>query len=229
MRGLWLIACLMLLAAGPAAADDKPRYNLVSLQSQAAEEVGNDVMHVTLQASGEARDAADLATQVNEDMAWALDLIRPHQDIEAGTGNYRTWQVRQDNRMKGWRAQQDLMLESRDSLALSRLAGLLQERLQVVSMSFTVADETRVATENRLIEQALQSFSSRARLIGERLQASGYRLVSLEVGTLSQPPPIAYRARMAATAAESAAPVATEGGTSEVRVTVSGTIELTMP
>lgn len=229
MRRLGAAASLVLLLAGPAVADDKPRYNLVSLQSQAAEEVGNDVMHVTLQASGEARDAAELAARVNEDMGWALDLARGREGIEAGSGNYRTWQVRQDNRLKGWRAQQDLVLESRDSLALSRLTGQLQERLQVVSMNFTVADETRVATENRLIEQALQAFRSRARLIADRLQAGGYRIVALEVGTVSQPPPIAYRARMGITAAESAAPVATEGGTSEVRVTVSGTIELTMP
>ena len=229
MPRLWLFLCVASLLAFPAAADEAPRYNLVRLQSQESEAVSNDTMHVTLTASGERRDAAELASQVNADMAWALDLAKRHADVKVSTGNYRTWQVRQDNKMKGWQARQDLVLESRDTRTLSQLTGLLQEKLQVDSMRFSVSAETRTAVENRLIELALQAFKVRAGIIGDKLQASGYRIVDLDVGTFAQQPPVVYRAKGAVVAMESDMAVATEGGESDIQVTVNGTIELIMP
>jgi predicted secreted protein len=186
-------------------------------------------MHVTLSASGEQRDAADLAEQINADMAWALDLAKRHDAVKVSTGNYRTWQVRQDNKMKGWQARQDLMLESRDTGVLSQLTGVLQEKLQVDSMRFSVSAETRTRVENRLIEMALQAFKLRAGIIGNQLQAKGYRIVDLNIGTFAQQPPVVYRSRGMAAAMESDMAVATEGGESDIQVTVSGTIELTLP
>ncbi|MGD8874143.1 MAG: SIMPL domain-containing protein [Gammaproteobacteria bacterium] len=226
---IWLVVCVASLLACPAAADEQPRYNLVRLQSQESEPVSNDTMHVTLIASGERRDAAELASQINADMTWALDLAKRHADVKVSTGNYRTWQVRQDNKMKGWQARQELMLESRDTPALSQLTGLLQEKLQVDSMRFSVSAETRTRVENRLIELALQAFKVRAGIIGSKLQANGYRIVDLDIGTFAQQPPVVYRAQGAVAAMDSRMPVATEGGESDIRVTVSGTIELTMP
>jgi predicted secreted protein len=229
MSRLWAALCVTLLLACQASADEQPRYNQVRLQSQESEPVSNDTMHVTLSASGEQRDAADLAGRINADMTWALDLAKGYEAVKVSTGNYRTWQVRQDNKMKGWQARQDLVLESRNTHALSQLTGLLQEKLQVDSMSFSVSAETRTAMENRLIELALQAFKVRAGIIGDKLMASGYRIVDLNIGTFAQQPPVVYRAQGAVAAMESSMAVATEGGESDIQVTVSGTIELIMP
>ena len=229
MSRLIAVLCLALSLSCQAGADEETRYNLVRLQSQESESVSNDTMHVTLAASGEQRDAADLADRINSDMAWALDLVKRHDAVKASTGNYRTWQVRQDNKMKGWRARQDLILESRDTQALSQLTGQLQEKLQVDSMHFSVSAETRTTVENRLIEVALQAFKVRAGIIGSQLQATGYRIVDLNIGTFAQQPPVVYRSHGVAAAMESDMAVATEGGESDVQVTVSGTIELIMP
>jgi predicted secreted protein len=229
MPRIWAVLCAALLLAGAAAADEQVRYNQVRLQTQESEAVSNDTMHVTLTASAEERDAADLAGKINADMAWALDLAKRHDAVKVSTGNYSTWQVRQDNKMKGWQARQDLILESRDTRVLSQLTGLLQEKLQVDSMGFSVSAETRTAVENRLIERALQAFKERAGLVGNKLSASGYRIVDLNIGTFAQQPPVAYRARGMVASMESDAAVATEGGESDIQVTVSGTIELIMP
>jgi predicted secreted protein len=227
---IWLPACLWLALA--AHAGEVPRYNQVSLDAQVTEQVGNDTMHVTLNAYGDHRDAAQLAAQINRDMEWALELVRQHADVRAGTGGYQTWPLtsRDNTSTRGWRGQQSLTLESPDSGLLGRLVGQLQERLKISAMNFTVSDGKRAEVENRLIDSALEAFKSRADIVSRNLKASGYRIVNLTLGTSAQQPPVIYRQRMATLAAEAAdAPVAVEGGESEVRVSVSGTVELLIP
>ena len=229
MKSLQYFLPGMLLLGASAWADTPLRYNQVHLQAQQSESVSNDIMHVTLVASGEQRIAPKLATQINQDMDWALSAARDYEKIKAKTGSYQTWQISHENVIKGWRGQQEMTLESKDVVGLSRLTGQLQEKLQVKSMSFTVSDETRTTVQNRLINTALKAFKERASIIVENLQASGYRIVDINISTTAQRPPVVYQSRMALSAMGEAAPVAVEGGESDIRVTVSGSIELTIP
>lgn len=216
----------MLVMAGATA--EEPRYNQVRLQAQESTSVSNDTMHVTMSTYGESRDPADLARQINSDMEWALTLAKAESEISVRTGNYQTYPVLHKNEHKGWRGQQDLELEGEDTRRISDLVGKLQERLQVKTIRFSVSDQKRHAVENRLIGQALDAFKVRAGIIGDNLQASGYRVVDINVNTAIQRPPVPYQARMSAASME-AAPVAVEAGESDVTVTVSGTIELQLP
>jgi len=224
---------VLLLAAGlgsilTAGAEEAPRYNQVNLDAQVTEQVGNDTMHVSMNTYGEHREAAKLAAQINRDMEWALALAKPHTEIKVGTGGYQTWPLPSKDNLTttGWRGQQMLTLESRDSETLSQLVGQLQARLKINAMNFTVSDEKRVAVENRLIDSALEAFKTRANLVSANLKAGGYKVVTLSISTSAPSPPVVYRQRMAVTAMEAAPAVAVESGESEVRVTVNGTIEL---
>ena len=96
-------------------------------------------------------------------------------------------------------------------------------------MNFSVSDEKRVTVENRLIDLALNAFRERAGIVGDNLKAGGYRIVELNVGTSTARPPMMHQARMASMSMEAADAVAVEGGESDVRVTVSGTIEMQIP
>jgi predicted secreted protein len=224
---------LALLLAGPppaARADADTHYNRIQLQAQQTESVSNDVMHVTLSTFGEARDPAELATRVNDDMQWALGVAKRYAGVTVGTGSYQTYPVYEENELKRWRAQQNLELEGKDSRRVGQLVGELQARLQVKSMSFSVSNEKRITVENRLIGQALEAFKTRAGIIGNNLHSTGYRIVDLSIGTSSPRPPVPYPVGVRAasmTAAESRPGV--QAGESEIAVTVSGTIELTMP
>jgi predicted secreted protein len=225
-----LLALLFLLWQSTAlAGTEEQRYNLIHLQADRAEKVSNDTMHVTLNTYGEDRDAASLAARINADMAWALQQTGMYKSIRAKTGSYQTWPVERDKILtKGWRGQQTLELESTDIELLSKLAGTLQEKLKINSMRFSVSDEQREAAENRLVVEALDAFKERARIVRVNLNASGYRIVDLNIGTSTQHPPIRYQSRMAvADMAESS--VAVEGGESDIRVTVNGRIELAVP
>ena len=230
MRTLLLVLACALCPVSTTLADDATqRYNQVRLQSEQREAVSNDTMHVTLGTSGEDKDAARLAVRINADMEWALAAAQPFTGVRASTGSYQTWPVYHKTEFQGWRAEQTLMLEGVDMEALSRLTGRLQERLQVKSMNFTVSDARRTAVENRLISTALEAFKERARIVGDNLQASGFRIVELNVNTGGQPPPIVYQARVAASVMESDAAVSVAGGETDIVVTLTGTIELQIP
>ena len=228
MKHLLLLICLAVISS-VGRADDDLHYNQVRLQSRQTESVSNDTMHVTLQTYAEMQDPARLAARINREMEWALAKAKQVQGVKLSTGSYQTWPVTRKEVTTGWRGQQTLILESRDTAVLSRLTGQLQEQLQIKSMNFTVSDEKRVAVENRLINVALNAFKERARIVGDNLKADGYRIVEIIVDTSTQRPPVRYQARMATLSSDAGDTVAVEGGESDVRVTVNGTIELHIP
>jgi predicted secreted protein len=222
-----IMLCLLVWATG-VWADTDLHYNQVHLQSQQSESVSNDTMHVTLGTHAEQRDPASLARKINEDMEWALSKAKQVKGVKVSTGSYQTWPITNKKVTTGWRGQQSLELESKDTGSLARLAGELQDRLQIKSMNFTVSDDKRMAVENRLIEAALNAFKDRARIVGDNLKADGYRIVDINIGTSGQAPPVRHMPRMAM-AMEANNTVAVEGGESDVQVTVDGTIELFIP
>jgi predicted secreted protein len=228
MRHLLLLVCLA-VCSSTGRADDELRYNQVRLQSQQSESVSNDTMHVTMNTYAEMQDPAKLAARINQDMEWALAQANQVKGVKVSTGSYQTWPITRKEVTTGWRGQQDLVLESRDTETLGSLAGQLQDKLQIKSMNFSVSDEKRVAVENRLIDVALNAFKERARIVGDNLKAEGYRIVDINVGTSMQRPPVMYQARMATVSMEAGDAVAVEGGESDVRITVNGTIELQIP
>jgi predicted secreted protein len=222
-----IMLCLLAWATG-VWADTDLHYNQVHLQSRQSESVSNDTMHVTLGTHAEQRDPASLARKINEDMEWALSKAKQVKGVKVSTGSYQTWPITNKKVTTGWRGQQNLELESKDTGSLARLAGELQDRLQIKSMNFTVSDDKRMAVENRLIEAALNAFKDRARIVGDNLKANGYRIVEINIGTSGQAPPVRHMPRMAM-AMEANNTVAVEGGESDIQVTVEGTIELFIP
>ena len=230
MRAALLLACVLVVSTAVRSDDNPPRYNQVRLQAQQSESVSNDTMHVTLNSYAEMQDSSRLAARINRDMDWALAQARQFSDVKVSTGGYQTWPVTRKEVTSAWRGQQDLILESRNTEMLSQLTGQLQEKLKIKSMSFSVSDEKRMAVENRLIDAALNAFKVRARIVGDNLNAKGYRIVDINVGTSAQRPPVMYQARMSSVSmVEASDAVAVEGGESDVQVTVSGSIELQIP
>jgi predicted secreted protein len=229
MRFVLLLIWALAASSAVRADDAAPRYNQVRLQVQQSESVSNDTMHVTLNTYAEMQDAAKLAVRINQEMDWALEKAKQYSGIKVRTGSYQTWPVTRKEVTTGWRGQQNLVLESRDTESLGQLTGELQGKLKIKSMSFSVSDEKRSAVENRLIDAALNAFKVRALIVGKNLNAKGYRIVDINVGASAQRPPVMYQARMASVSMEASDAVAVEGGESDVQVTVSGTIELDIP
>ena len=186
--------------------------------------LASDWIRAVVGISAEQADAAVLAGEVNAAMGWALERARAAAPaVSAKSGSYQTHPVYEEGRMRRWRATQTLILEGADGDAMTELVGVLQERLQLHSFGFEVAEATRHRVESELVEEALAAFRARAERVRRALGAGGYAIDEISLEASGGAPPPIVRARVMA--AEASAP-AVEGGSSRVAVTARGAIVL---
>lgn len=219
---------LLLLNVLPAVAADPPSYDRVQLQVAVEQEVDNDEVVVTLAVELDEQDAARLADTINQRMQAALEAVASRPTVRARTGNYSIRPVySRDNRFDHWQGSQQLLLESSDSQAVAALLKQLQETLRVKSIRYGVSSARRDQVEDELTTRALARFRERAGLIAAGLGFADYRLVELAVRPSGSGPQPMYSLALEARAASPVehAP-ALEGGWSDLRIEVSGTIEL---
>lgn len=218
------------LAAVPARAAEVPRYNQVRFQVERSRPVDNDRMQAVLSTTAEDDNAARLADTVNRTMDWAQKTAKARPRIEVRSGGYHTYPVYDKDKIRRWRATQELLLEGTDFAALGALIGQLQERLQVSAINFSVSPARRAAAEDELIAQALDAFKQRAELVRKQFTAKAYRLVDVSINTADSRPVPMMRAGVedfgVSSAIKSASPVPVQAGTSTVTVTAGGVIEL---
>ena len=113
---------------------------------------------------------------------------------------------------------------------LSQLTGRLSEKLQLASVAFRLSSERRRIEEDRLLSEAAKSFQDKATQAATAFGFKSYQIrdLSLRPGGNFQPRPV-YMGRSAEAmpmAASAPPPVPTDGGESEVVVSVSGTVDL---
>lgn len=222
-----VLAGLLAALLAPVSAHESPTmYNRVNLSETASGEVANDTLVAVLFVQKEGRDASELANEVNTTIRDAVTLAKQLPDIDVQTLNYHTNAVYNDGKVSGWRVRQSIRLESLDSESLGGLIGELQQSLAVQSLTYEVSDDQRRTAIQALTNEALIRFEERATAIATALGRKRYDLVRLSINdgaTGGQP----YMRAMAMDAmVEKAAPVHIESGTQDLRVTVSGEIEL---
>ena len=195
---------------------------VVTITATAMSNVANDRMHAFLRAEADNADAAAAANDVNGRMGRALARARAVAGVEASTAGYSSYQVTEANKPQRWRVSQTLVLESGDFAALSALVSKLQstDGLVLSGLNFSVSTATRRAAEDSLTQRAIQNWQQRAQLAVAAFGAGGWRTgrVTVQTNDYARPQPMYRSAGVAA----ASAPVAVEGGMSDVTVTVSG-------
>jgi predicted secreted protein len=226
-RSLLLTLVLTLFAGNGFAHPETPQYNRVSLNESAKTEVENDLLVAVLFAQAEGQDSATPADEVNRLMDWAVNMAKSHPEVKVQTLGYHSNAVYNKNRIRGWRVNQSMRLESRDSRVLGDLIAALQQQLKVQSIGYQVSDEQRRKHLDALTAEALARFQARARHIAESLGRGAYRLVRLNINdSRHSPMPVARGMMMEASAAKSVAPARIEAGTQQMTVSINGEIEL---
>ena len=223
-----ILLLVLALAALPALGHEpEPRYNRASFSVSATEDVANDTLVAVLAVQRDGSSARQLATEVNQVMAWALGRAKEAPAIKVQTLDYQTNPIYQKNVVTGWRVSQSLRLEGRDTAAVSDMVGVLQERLNLQQVAYEVSRERRKEVEDRLIGEAIAAFQARAKRVAADLQRRTFRLVQMDVSSGPAPMPVfRQRAMPMAMAEAAAAPPAIEAGTQTITIGVSGEIEL---
>jgi predicted secreted protein len=225
-----VLAAVLLAGAPHASAQIDPdmRDHVIFSVSRGTK-LANDEMTVVFAATHTAVEAAEAADQVNRDIRWARDQIGDDERFRVRSGSYATHETLTPQKQKRWRAQQKLIVASKDFDALRTLVGTLQARVNLQSVGFALTPEARIETERGLVKQALEAFREEAELIRTSLGASGYAIVELRLNMSAQDPQRQYSSGgvvQGGVSRAAVAPPVLEGGSSDVFVHVHARIQL---
>jgi predicted secreted protein len=223
---------VLALAAGSVQAE-APRQNALSFSASATEEVTQDLLVVTLQATREGNLAAEVQVALKQVMESALSEARKaaqgQSGMEVRTGSFSV-QPRYTNagRISGWQGSAQLVLEGTDTTRISQTAGKLTQ-LNVVNMQYGLSRGLRERHEAALTNEAIQRFRSRASAMAAAFGFKGYTLGEVSVSSTEpgfEPRPYMMAARAKTMeAADAALPV--EPGKGRLSVNVNGQVYLT--
>ncbi|MGI4859748.1 MAG: SIMPL domain-containing protein [Janthinobacterium lividum] len=202
---------------------------VLSLDASASTDVPADIVRIDLFYEQQGNDPAALAQALNQHTDAALKLTRQQDVVKVKTGAFSISPATdRDGRITAWRGRSELVLESRDFAAASRLAGQLGTTLQVGDVSFSLSPETQRQAENDLTKQAISAFRQQALAATQAFGYNGFTVREVNVGRNGgyRQPRGAPRMLYAASAAKSQ-DVPIEGGTSTVTVTVNGAVQMT--
>lgn len=208
-----------------------PPQNVLMLSASATTEVARDWLGVTLSTTREGPDAAVVQNGLKQALDTALTEARkaakPGQ-LEVRTGGFSiSPRYAPKGGISGWAGSTELIVEGRDTAAISQLVGRLQT-LTVARVGFSLSREAREKVEAEVAASAIARFRSQAETHAKQFGFGGYSIREVTVNTGNDSPmqqPM-VRAQMSSLASESALPV--EAGKAAVTANVSGSVLMTL-
>ncbi|MBJ9620310.1 SIMPL domain-containing protein [Burkholderia multivorans] len=203
---------------------------VLSLSSQASADVPQDIIHITLFYEQQAKDPGSLTSALNQRADAALAQAKGVSGVSTHTGAFSVYpSTDRDGKISAWRGRTEVVLESRDFAAASKLAGQLSNLMQVANVEFSLSPEAQRAAEQKLTTEAIKSFRARADEAAKAFGYSSYTIRDVNVGSGRNVQPYPRMMAMAAAPMDSAkmsAPIAVEGGKATVSVTVNGSVQM---
>ena len=223
---------LVLAVASPARAElDSPatvKYPYASLQAEAVTEVARDTVRLTLTAEVSDSEQAQVASALSGTVDSVMKQVRGKKDIKTYSGNFQVWPMNdKDGRISNWRGKAEIILESTDFEAVSKLAAEVADRMPITNLAFSVAPRERARYEAELMQEAATAFRERAEALAKALGYESYSIREVQLGGSGAAYQPERRMMAMAMAADSAAVgVPLEGGTERISLSIQGTIFL---
>lgn len=221
--------------AGPASAQAPVAppgalLNVVSLSASASVELTMDWLSVTYSTTREGGDAAAVQAQLRQALDAALAEARKAArpgEVQVRTGGFSLHpRYAPKGGISGWQGTAEMIVEGRDTAAISQLAGRVQT-LTVARVGWSLSREAREKVEAEVAAQAIERFRARADLVARQFGFGAWALREVNVGSPDgpvMPVPVMRAQAMRAGADEAALPV--EAGKALVSATVSGSVQL---
>ncbi|EKS68511.1 MULTISPECIES: SIMPL domain-containing protein [Caballeronia] len=201
---------------------------VLSLSAQASAQVPQDVVNITLFYEQEAADPSSLTSTLNQRAEAALREAKGVDGVTAKSGSFTVYpSTDRDGKISAWRGRTEVVLESHDFAAASKLAGKMSSSMQVGSVAFSLSPEAQRAAEQKLVSQAIDSFRKQAQSAAQGFGYSNFTIREVNVGRSgAQPRPVMMMQSRAMSADAKMAPIAMEAGTTTVTVDVSGSVQM---
>lgn len=220
------VSAAVLVPAGHSLAEPitPAQVTIIELSAEASRDAPNDLARAS--AYYEAQDASPrgLADRVNRTLAAGLELAKAYPAVKAKSGGTSTWPVYGKNgrTIEGWRMHSEILLETRETAALTELLGKLQNTMLIGQLTLLPSPETRKKAEDQATLDAIAAFQARASLIAKAMNKSHrLRQISINTGAVRPIPPMARGIAMA-----EAAPPPVEAGDTAIAISVTGQIEV---
>ncbi|MDR5756241.1 SIMPL domain-containing protein [Caballeronia sp. LZ035] len=202
---------------------------VLSLSAQSSAQVAQDVVTITLFYEQEAADPSSLTNTLNQRAESALREARGVDGVTAKSGSFTVYpSTDRDGKISAWRGRTEVVLESHDFAAASKLAGKMSASMQVGSVAFSLSPEAQRTAEQKLVTQAIDSFRKQAQTAAQSFGYSNFSIREVNIGHSGvQPRPVMMMQSRAMSAdAKMAAPIAMEAGTTTVTVDVNGSVQM---
>ena len=232
-----LVLSVFLAVAGPALAQTMPPpQNVVALNTSASVDVTKDWLTVVFSTTREGADAAAVQSQLRQALDGALaearKAARPGQ-VEVQTGGFSLYPrygqptPRGVQVLNGWQGSTELVVQGRDTQAISQLTGRIKE-LSIARVEYSLSREAREKVEADVQAEAITRFRARADAVSKQFGFAGWTLrevnVSSDGGGGVPQPMLRVQSMKAGGAADESLP--TEAGKATVTATVGGTVQL---
>ena len=230
-----LCAVAFTCASVPARAEGaRELQGVMTLAASASVEVTKDVLAVTLTATRDGPDAAQVQAALKQALDAALaearKAVRPGQ-LDVQTGNFSLY-PRYAGRgggspaISGWQGTAELVVEGRDMPAIAALTGRIST-MTIARVAYALSREQREKVEADVAAQAITRFRAKAAELARQFGYGGYAIREVNVGggETSYPPLPMLRAQAMSASAEQA-PLPVEPGRGSVAVTVNGSVQM---
>lgn len=209
--------------------EKRQRLPVLTLEAQAYTEVAQDTVTITLQATSRSSEQSVVTQQLTTIVGAVLAEAKKQDTVKISSGNfYVRPQHDKEGKVTGWLGQSQLLFESTDIAAASKLAALFQDQMPVANVSFSVSKQSRDLAEAQLMTDVAQAFKQRAQTMASALGYGAYKLKEVQLGgrgAVYKAPRVQYDA-MALAAPMMAESLPIDSGTEEVSLSLSGSIYL---
>ncbi|MFA7669529.1 MAG: SIMPL domain-containing protein [Burkholderiaceae bacterium] len=203
------------------------KYPYASLRAEAVTEVARDTVRITIAAEESDSSQAAVARALTEKVDSVMKQARGHEGIKTYSGNYQVWPMNdEDGRISNWRGRAEIILESTDFEAVSKLASEVADRMPITNLAFSVAPRERARHESELLQEAATAFRERAEALTKAFGYESYSIREIQLGGAGAAYQPERRMMAMAAVADAAVSVPLEGGTERISLSVQGTIFL---
>lgn len=203
---------------------------VLKLSASASVQVPNDWMTLSFSVTRDGSDAAAVQAKLKAALDAALTearrVARPGQ-VEVQTGGFSMYpRYGSRDQVNGWQGSTQLLVEGRDMVAISQLAGRVSS-MTIAGVSYSLSREAREQVEAQVNAQAIARFRARAAEHAKAFGYDGYTVREVQVGWERDEydVPMIGVASASARSADSA-PLPTEAGKGLVTAKVSGSVQM---